>query len=186
MSLQRWRIDSIFSCESFFCRFEAFPERQCGRSDQRFPSFYFQVLAGLIDSWPQVRGRPPIKHDFTHYCGLQSPSGFKLHPANDWMSFSYSWRRWWRGVCAVCIQPWWEDNGKAKSIITSLHAALHLSPPPEPSGKDGADAVVLTLWIWTRFDLWRLREFQKISNVFIASGTVSTTAASLNGTVSSI
>lgn len=38
--------------------------------------------------------------------------------------------RWWR-VCAVCIQPCWEDNGKAKSIITSLHAALHTRLPPD-------------------------------------------------------
>lgn len=45
------------------------------------------------------------------------------------------------GLCVVCIHPWWEDNGKAKSIITSLHAAVHLSPPPKTSGKGGVDVV---------------------------------------------
>lgn len=59
---------------------------------------------------------------------LQSARLRQWRPADDWMS-SCSWR-WWR-VCAVCIQPCWEDNGKAKSIITSLHAALHTRLPPD-------------------------------------------------------
>ncbi len=154
MSLQRWRIDSVFSSESFFLQVWSFSWEAVWAFSSAVSFLFISKKCCLIDSWPQARGQPPIKHDFTHYCGLQSPLGFKLHPANDWMSFSYSWRRWWRGVCAACIQPWWEDNGKAKSIITSLHAALHLSPPPEPLGKDGMDAVVLALWIWTRFSLW--------------------------------
>ena len=45
-------------------------------------------------------------------------------------------------VCSkweLCIQPWREDNGKAKSIIISDSLCLDLNAPPWLSAKDGLD-----------------------------------------------
>lgn len=165
---------TLFSLRNHF--FRRFLRGSVGVQLSSFFPFYFQALAGVTDSSPQVRGQPPTRgtlwtlHQALSYTLRMAGCPFPTAEVGG------------GGVCVPCAS----DRGER--IMGKQRASLPLSmlcctsrslapPPPEPLGKDGEDAVVSTLWIWTRFNLWPHAEFQKTKNVFIASGKVSTAAA---------
>lgn len=118
---QRWRIHSVFSWKSFF---QAFPERQCGRSTQRFLSFLFPSI-GRCDWQLPLRledSRPPEEH-----CGLSIR--LKVTPC-EWLDVLFTQLK--GGVCVPCASDRGErimGKQRASLPLSMLHCT---SPPPLP------------------------------------------------------
>lgn len=128
---------SLWTCSSRVWHWNASADKSTAWA---FSSVLFSLMGDHVtDSSLRLKDTSPTK--CTWDCGASSlhQGLIYIQKMTSCLSHSADTGCCGGGLCAVCIHPWWEDNGKAKSIITSLHAAVHLSPPPKTSGKCGVD-----------------------------------------------